>query len=641
MGTIGYNVAALCILLLDFYLFFARSRLRVVQTRVFFFILICTLFATVLDIVTVAIYSNGHHYPVFLPHGVNLLYFLFQTTVPLIFFFFLISLSGIAIPRSWALRILICVPWLVTTVLIVTNPFTRLLFYYTDTGYFRGRLIPLIYAIALNYIFFGLLFLFQRRKQVSIETKAGILLFISVGICAVIIQFLYPLLRVQNLGVSISSLLVLITVQDFGKYLEHVTKLFNRNGLTLQLGLLMQKRIPIVVFLVSLDTVNFLRLVLGPDVFTSLEREISVKLFGFAREHRFAAAVGQGRYILVTAEREGLEEERERLIRSFTNPWFFRERILSVPALLCEIRIPEDTDDIAMVFQAQYELSRTPGRYKHNNVIPFGDLSLANSDRFRYVSRFINKALVSDGFTVVFQPIVLARTGKVHAAEALIRLNNTPDGPISPAEFIPIAEQNGAIHRIGDLVVREACIFLNALRAQGASVEFVEVNLSPIQCLQANLSKRILSIVQEYGLKPADICLEVTETAANRSSGSIKRNLDSLVLEGFSIAVDDFGTGYSNISGLMDLPFSIVKLDRSLIEAMDRSENGRLGLEGVVSMFQHMNNKLVAEGIETEEQALQLNDMNIDYIQGYFYSRPLCTDDFIQFLYRERKQCTG
>jgi EAL domain-containing protein (putative c-di-GMP-specific phosphodiesterase class I) len=121
----------------------------------------------------------------------------------------------------------------------------------------------------------------------------------------------------------------------------------------------------------------------------------------------------------------------------------------------------------------------------------------------------------------------------------------------------------------------------------------------------------------------------------------MKRNLDALVYAGFTIAVDDFGTGYSNISGLMDLPFRIVKIDRSLIEAMDRSKNGKLGLEGVVTMFRHMSTQLVAEGVETADQVSRVQEMGIDFIQGYYYSRPVPPEAFMEFLAKEGSVCTG
>lgn len=612
------------------------------ETRIFFFILLATSLATVMDILTVLMYGNVHSYSRGLLYAANMLYYVFQNTIPFFFILFLLALSGKIDPQRTLPRKRGLFPWLISMSLILTTPVTGWVFSFDVAGrYHRGPLLIVLYAIALAYTLTGLFVFYRNRKRVPRETRLAILLFLPFALLTFIIQFFMSELLLQNLGIALSALIVLLTVQDFGKYTDHVTNLFNRNGLLVQLGLLLNKQEEATAFLVSLDNVNFLRLVLGPESFSALEREIAGRIFGFPRWDRFAALTGQGRFILVLGDRGRLGSERDTLVRAFSTPWPFRDRLLTVSARICEASIPEDTSDMAVLFQAQHELARVQERYPLNTIISFTSLALVNTERHQTISRAISRALVSGGFSVVFQPIISVENGKTVAAEALLRLSDGTGGMISPGEFIPVAELTGAIHRIGDMVIRDACQFLRDLRNRGFSLRLLEVNLSPIQCLQPNLPQRFLTIVQEFGLDPHELCFEITETAANRSPAVVKRNLDSLVNAGFCIAVDDFGTGYSNITGLMDLPFRIVKLDRSLVVSMDRSENGRLGLEGVVSMFRQMNTELVAEGVETAEQVSRITAMHIDYIQGFYYSRPLPPEQFFDFLEKEQPVCTG
>ncbi len=642
MGTVSYDVAALCILILNIYLFLSKSRFFILETRIFFLILLATTLATTMDVLTVVMYRDVSRYSRELLYAANILYYVFQNTIPFFVFLFLLALSGKIDRRRTSPRKRGLLLWLFSMILIMTTPFTGWIFSFDQTGrYFRGSVLAVLYAIALVYTLTGLFVFHRNRKRVPKETRFAIFLFLPIALLTFGIQFCIPELLVQNLGIALSALIVLLTVQDFGKYTDHVTNLFNRNGLLVQIGLLMQKQEQVTVFLVSLDNVNFLRLVLGPESFSALEREISSRVFGFPRGDRFSALGGPGRFMLVLGDRGRLPSERNALVRAFTSPWLFQDRLLTVNARICEVSIPEDTSDIAVIFQAQHELSRVHERYPLNTVIPFTDLALVNSGRYRSISQAINRALSGDGFSVVFQPIISVESGKTVAAEALLRLSDEKGGMISPGDFIPVAEQTGAIHRMGDVVIREACLFLRELRDRGFSLRLLEVNLSPIQCLQPNLPQRFLTIVQEFDLDPTDLCFEITETAANHSPAVMKRNLDSLVTAGFCIAVDDFGTGYSNITGMMDLPFRIVKLDRSLIMSMDRSENGRLGLEGVVAMFRRMNTELVAEGVETAEQATRITAMSIDYIQGFHYSRPLSPEKFFEYIDKEQNQCTG
>jgi len=642
MGTINFEVAALCILLLNFFLFFSRSRLYLQQTRVFLILLLGTTFATVADIITVVMYWNVYRYSTGLLYAANILYYIFQNSVPLVFFIFLLALSGKTGAKRRFAIFLTGFPWMASLSLILTTPVTGWVFSFDpDYGYHRGAVLPLVYAIAFGYTLSGLGVFVRNRMRVSRETRIAIFLFLPFAFSTFIIQFFFPEFLLQNLGISLSALIVLLTVQDFGKFTDHGTNLYNRNGLIVQLDLLLQKKRQSTVFLVSLDTVNFLRLVLGPESFSALEREIAGKLFGYAREDRFASLTGQGKFMLVIGDRAGLAVEREQLLRAFMSPWLFRDRLLSLSARICEVAMPEDTSSVPVLFQAQYELTRIQGQYPLNVIIPFGELGLSTTGRYQEISRKINRALITEGLSIVLQPIVSAKTGKTVAAEALVRLSDPSGALISPGEFIPVAEQNGSIHRIGDFVVREACKVYQNLRTRGFSLDYLEVNLSPIQCLQPNLPQRFLAIIREFGLAPQDLCFEITETAANHSPAVMKRNLDALVYAGFTIAVDDFGTGYSNISVLMDLPFRIVKIDRSLIEAMDRSKNGKLGLEGVVTMFRHMSTQLVAEGVETADQVSRVQEMGIDFIQGYYYSRPVPPEAFMEFLAKEGSVCTG
>lgn len=639
MGTVSYDVAALCILALNFYLFLSRSRFYILETRIFFLILLATSLATAMDVLTVVMYRDVTRYTRELLYAANILYYVFQNTIPFLVFLFLLALSGKIDRGRTCPRKRGFLPCLISIVLILATPVTGWVFSFDREGrYFRGPVLGVLYAIALAYTLAGLYIFHRNRKRVPKETRFAIFLFLPIALLTFGIQFCIPGLLLQNFGIAMSALIVLLTVQDFGKYTDHVTNLFNRNGLLVQIGLLLQKQEQVTVFLVSLDNVNFLRLVLGPESFSALEREISARVFGFPRGDRFAALGGQGRFILVLGDRGRVASERGALVRAFSSPWLFQDRLLTVYARICEVSIPEDVSDIAVIFQAQHELSRAHERYPLNTVIPFADLALVNSERYRGISQAINHALSGNGFSVVFQPIISVASGKTVAAEALLRLTDETGNMISPVDFIPVAEQTGAIHRMGDMVVREACLFLRQLRDSGFSLRTLEVNLSPIQCLQPNLPQRFLTIVQEFALDPTDLCFEITETAANHSPAVMKRNLDSLVTAGFCIAVDDFGTGYSNITGLMDLPFRIVKLDRSLIMSMDRSENGRLGLEGVVAMFRRMNTELVAEGVETAEQATQITGMGIDYIQGFHYSRPLSPEKFFEYMDKEANQ---
>ncbi|HHU35777.1 MAG TPA: diguanylate cyclase, partial [Treponema sp.] len=396
MGKINYDIAALCIIGLNFFLFFSRSRLYIVQTRVFFLLLLSNFLATVTDITTVVMYWNEPDYHRAVHYVINIAYYVFQNTIPFLFIIFLVALCEKLKQTRAVSRMLLYSSWIFSILLIFTTPITGYAFSFDAHGaYCRGPMLPFLYAMAFIYIVVGLTYFYRNRHQIPWETRLAVFFFLPFSMVAFGIQFIFPDFLVQNLGIAVSGLIILLTIQDFGTYTDHVTKLYNRNGLFFQIKILLQKHKKVSVFLVSLDTVNFLRLVLGHEVFSSLEREVARKLFGFIRADRFAAQTGPGKFILVTAEQTNVEVERQLLLEAFTSPWPVADRLLSVSARICEIHIPDDTTDIQVVFQAQYEFSRAPALYPVNTIIPLNALSLANTGRHQAIAEAIDRTLAA------------------------------------------------------------------------------------------------------------------------------------------------------------------------------------------------------------------------------------------------------
>jgi EAL domain-containing protein (putative c-di-GMP-specific phosphodiesterase class I)/GGDEF domain-containing protein len=447
-----------------------------------------------------------------------------------------------------------------------------------------------------------------------------------------VLQYFIPDLLIQNFGVALSELFILLTIQDFDQYLDRASDLFNRSGLFAQLDILERRRLPRTVFLITLDTFDFMRQAASPEVPATLDQTIATRLLGTPRSGHFGAWLGTGQFALVVADQGPTEirTEAEALVRQIGEPWTVEGNGLS--ARLCEIRFPEDTEDPHSIIKAQHRLSQPWWEFPRNVIIPFRDLSLLDSGRELLVAEAIERALDQERLEVHYQPIVSARTGKVVSAEALVRLHDEELGWIPPDEFIPIAERKASIHRIGDSVANQACAFLAGLRAQGLGLEYLEINLSAVECIQVRLTERLVATAQRHGLKPGDLALEITETAANLSPTTMRANMESLANAGFPVAIDDFGTGYSNIVALTEIPFQIVKFDRSLLQAMQKDSRRRLGIGSMATMFRRLGVGLVAEGVETEEDLALIRGIGIDLIQGYYFSKPLPSQGFIDFL---------
>jgi len=241
-------------------------------------------------------------------------------------------------------------------------------------------------------------------------------------------------------------------------------------------------------------------------------------------------------------------------------------------------------------------------------------------------------ALVRDEFEVFYQPKIDLVTNQIMGAEALLRWNNPVVGNVSPVEFIPIAEQTGLIVPIGQFVLKQA-IRQTALWRKSMSADFhIAINLSPRQFRDAGIIPSIREAMNKYNLPSHCVEMEITEGVLMSGHNYINDALTELSQLGVSIAMDDFGTGYSSLGYLRNYPFNVLKVDRSFVNDITVDEGGRELTNAAIAMAHALKLKVVAEGIETEEQLVALKKMGCDYGQGYLFGKPVPVDDFTEML---------
>ena len=209
-------------------------------------------------------------------------------------------------------------------------------------------------------------------------------------------------------------------------------------------------------------------------------------------------------------------------------------------------------------------------------------------------------------------------------------------GYISPEEFVPIAEHHGLIIEMGTFVFREVCRFIAERRLWERGIEYIDVNLSVVQCMQENLHEQLLAILDEFHLPYHCINLEITETAAVLSSEKLRNNMTRLMEKGVNFSLDDYGTGFSNTASIIEYPFHTIKLDKSMLWSATDSEKAMCALEHMIAMIKSMHMELICEGVETQSQATMLEHMGCDYFQGYYFSKPVNSETFLELLARDR-----
>jgi len=250
------------------------------------------------------------------------------------------------------------------------------------------------------------------------------------------------------------------------------------------------------------------------------------------------------------------------------------------------------------------------------------------------VKNGLSKALEHDEFKLLYQPKLDLHTGRVTGAEALMRWESPDLGLVSPVKFIPVLEETGMVVEVGEWAIHTACRQHVEWIKQGLPPIKIAVNLSARQLREPTFVEIVKSALRKTDLPPSALEIEITESMLMSDAPNILAALKDLHDYGVHISMDDFGTGYSSLSYLKRFPIDTIKIDRSFVSDIDTSPDDAEIIHTIINMGQTLNRKIIAEGVETQEQLDILRQYNCDEIQGYFFSKPLEPSTFVQF-YRD------
>ena len=299
-------------------------------------------------------------------------------------------------------------------------------------------------------------------------------------------------------------------------------------------------------------------------------------------------------------------------------------------ARICSLEYPLDLDREADIIRLGHEFF---------GLIPIDQVYVKAQDLVgtrQYeigtkMDSILNRAITERGFEMYYQPIYNIREKRFYSAEALARLNDKQYGIIPPALFIPAAESKGLILPIGDFVLESVFSFISSNDISTVGLDYIEINLSVAQCLQPDLPDKVKQLQEKYNIDPTQVNFEITETTYDTIGNVAEKNIRKLVEMGYSFSLDDYGTGYSNMKRVVTLPLKIIKLDKSLIDEM-KTSTGCSVVKSVIQMMKDIHKELVAEGVETKEDLDLLQEAGCDFIQGFYFSKPLPASGFLSFL---------
>ena len=528
-------------------------------------------------------------------------------------------------------------------ILVYSNFFNQRIFNYVLTTdgivYVRGDLMAVFDYFGFYFMVFSLVQLFIIRKRLSVEKFLAMLLVYPVNVLAILIQDMYPELMTGMFGASLSVLMLAFFVFRPDESIDLETGLSSfipfENDIE---NLILSGRKSVVIFckisndseIRSLTDIRVYRRILR-SVGDILVKEryrglLSSSDFYYLRGGLYANII-QGRF-----DRSLIKKQIDKLVARYSEGYSGAGYDVQLDMCICTVSVPEDISDKEelMKFSERIQNLIEPWKPVQYSEISFDREFVILSS----IDSIIEDAIRHNRFEMYYQPIYSLKEKSYKCAEALIRLNSVEFGSISPSIFIPAAEKTGRIVNIGDFVIKDVCRFLSQHSPEELGVDYIEVNLSIIQCMQTDMAAKIKKYMSEYKIDPNWINFEITETATDGAYERVLETMNEISAEGVRFSLDDYGSGYSNLHRVMSFPYKVIKLDKSLTDEAADPDKRRI-LEEAIKLIKSMGARIVVEGVESKEISDWFEAQGCDFIQGFYYAKPMSEREYLNFVKAE------
>lgn len=495
-----------------------------------------------------------------------------------------------------------------------------------NIAYTDGPCIFVTYVGAAGFVFYNLFFIVKNKNALNPRRRNSMIIWISVWIAATILQFFNRQLLIIGFAGAIGTMIVFLRMENPEFFTDRATGFFNTSALTEYLNklYLRENDFAVITVLLRYNFHKSITMKVEENLMLYLARQLS------SLPYSQAFKTGDNVIQIIYENSENASDGTENIQNIFHSVLQkYKGNISAEYIYVPSSSLIKTSTELAQLIQYIDNKGLAQG---YGHFLEVTDELVGKMRHEFQVVELINEAITNDRIEVFYQPIFSTDKQCFTSAEALARMRDRDGNLISPGDFIPIAEANGMILQIGEIVFDKVCRFLTEQHSLLHSLEYIEVNLSIVQCAQTNLADTYISIMQKYKINPMSINLEITESASMEAKQILLENMKSLINYGVKFSLDDFGTGQSNLNYIMEMPVNIVKFDKTLTDAYFNNEKARYIMNAAIQMIHGMGLEIVSEGIETKMQYEKLTQKGINHIQGYYFSKPLPEKEFLYFL---------
>jgi len=419
-------------------------------------------------------------------------------------------------------------------------------------------------------------------------------------------------------------------------YYDHLTGLANRTNVEqyFEDNIKDRKDCAALLFM-DLDNFKFVNDTFGHFVGDELLIKVAENIKSVINENQVAARLGGDEFMIVMDEYRNLQEVEdlaEKLLKSFESSFKINDSMISISTSIGIALYPDNGDNFRELLKCS-DIAMYDAKASGKNTYAFFDEKINEKIvRKMKIQNSMKDAIKNNEFMLYYQPQYYISTGRIKGFEALLRWNSSQHGFVSPSEFIGIAETSGLIIPLGYWVLNEACSFIKRVIDMGYEDVSISVNVSVIQLMQDDFVENVNNVLRQYGLKPSNLQLEITESILMENIDFNLKRIRELRRLGVGLSLDDFGKGYSSLTYLRDLPIDILKIDKTFIDNILESNEKSCLTGNIITLAHDLGLSVVAEGVEEEEQLKYLKCYNCDMVQGYLFSKPLPRQEAIELL---------
>ena len=639
MGNIYFDICSIPLFLIILFVCYSRRMTKGNANHLFIALVLISLISAVADLgieIPRGLLPMSPALTVFCTVS-TYIYLIMRNATNVVLLLFLLHLTQTSfLIRNKVAKILFSLPYTTLVILLIQNPITHNVFIVTaETGYARAPLMTACYIIAAIYGIVGFVYSIFCRRYLATRKWLSLLSIYVLAYTAVIIQFFKPDSLLEMFFTAVGEMLVMLAVMRPEERMDSDVGMLSWASYRWDIRNILRSHEHVQIIVIRLQNGREIRNYLGDQKYNEYLTRIAGGIRSIKWKHPNRAEIYLERpdtIYIITEPDDTLTEDAARHLLTTVGEDVRKDVNMGVRSetRICLIRCPEDLSKEEDIISLGHKFSKIDSR--EQPVVPAGEI--VNSQTFAvevHIEDILDRAIGENLVEMHYQPIYDVRSGRFCSAEALVRIRDPEFGLLSPGVFIPAAEAQGLIIPLGDVITEQVFRFVSEHDLDELGLDFVEMNLSVAQCMDSALPAKFRTLQEKYGVDPARINLEITETTYENVSEIMLENINELIGMGYTFALDDYGTGYSNIQRINRLPLRLIKIDKTVLDEIS-TENGRTILEYTMRMMQKTGKQLVVEGAETREVVETLENLGCDYIQGFYFSKPLPGDEFVRFI---------